>query len=145
MKWNWLWSFLIGVAVSCGLSSMHGSTAFAMRAPSDDLHISLPGTDPISYKVARFSCDDNASKLGLPSGRFQVEYINGRGNSLAVLPIGGKKLIFAGVLSGSGARYASDRYIWSDGGIRGAFLSSDSLAGQAQTLCTSVTANNGKP
>lgn len=100
-----------------------------------DLHIQLQGNGSFSHKTVSFTCDSNASKLGLPAGVFQVEYINGAGNSLAVLPIAGKSLIFANVLSGSGARYAADRFTWSDGGQRGAFLSSDSLDGKAQTLC----------
>ncbi len=109
-----------------------GATLYGQTA---DLHIQLQGSGPFSRKTVSFTCDSNGVKLGLPAGVFRVEYINGAGNSLAVLPIAGKSLIFANVLSGSGARYAADRFIWSDGGIRGAFLSTDSLAGKAQTLC----------
>ena len=110
----------------------------SVKGQASDLHIQLSGNEPLSRISATFSCDSSANKLGLPIGTFPVEYINGAGNSLAVLPIGGKKLIFASVLSGSGARYAADRYTWSDGGSRGSFLSSDSLAGHAQTLCHQV-------
>ena len=115
-----------------------GLLAAALPAHSSDLHIHLQGTAPLTSKVVSFSCDENAGKLNLPTGVFQVQYINGAGNSLAVLPIGGRSLVFSGVLSGSGSRYAADRYTWSDGGPRGAFLWSDSLAGHAQTLCQSV-------
>jgi membrane-bound inhibitor of C-type lysozyme len=121
---------LSSVMAIAGLTLSGGSFA-----QSTDLHITLDGAGPITRKVAHFACDKNGAGLGLPAGVFQVEYINGAGNSLAVLPIGGRRLIFANILSGSGARYAADRYTWSDGGIRGAFLASDSLAGHAQTLC----------
>jgi membrane-bound inhibitor of C-type lysozyme len=50
--------------------------------------------------------------LGLPAKPFTVDYLNGNGNSLAVLPINGQPLIFVGVISGSGGRYAAGRYIW---------------------------------
>lgn len=110
----------------------------AIQAPASDLHIQLSGNEPLSRKSGTFSCDTSAAKLGLPTGTFHVEYINGAGNSLALLPIDGRTLIFVNVLSGSGARYAADRYTWSDGGPRGSFLSSDSLAGHAQTLCRQV-------
>ena len=110
----------------------------ALEAYASDLHIQLPGNDSFTGTTASFSCDGNAAKLGLPAGTFPVQYINGAGNSLAVLPIGGKSLIFAGVVSGSGARYAASRYIWSDGGTRGAFLSSDLSDKNAITLCKPV-------
>ncbi len=112
-----------------------GICVVASAAHCSDLHIQLRGDDAISEKTASFVCDSAATKLGLPAGVFRVQYINGAGNSLAVLPISGKSLIFANVLSGSGARYAADRFTWSDGGPRGASLTSDSLAGQATTLC----------
>ena len=122
-------SALIRFAIAAGLAGI------TLQAHSSDLHIQLQGNDPLSHKTASFTCDQNAAKLGLPSGVFQVEYINGAGNSLAVLPIAGKSLIFASTMSASGARYAADRFTWSDGGTRGSFLWSDSLAGHMQTLC----------
>jgi len=58
-----------------------GLTASASQEQLTDLHIFLRGTDPISYKLARFSCDGYAVEFGLPQGEFQVEYFNGDGNS----------------------------------------------------------------
>ena len=56
-----------------------------------------------------------------------------------MLPIGGKGLIFSSVISGSGARYAADKFTWSDGGVtRGAFLSSDLNDSNAMTQCKQV-------
>ena len=44
--------------------------------------------------------------------RITVEYINAGANALAVVPVAGETLVFASVLSGSGARYAAGPYIW---------------------------------
>jgi membrane-bound inhibitor of C-type lysozyme len=44
--------------------------------------------------------------------RLEVEYINSRGNALAVLGLADGPLVMANVLSASGARYAGGRYIW---------------------------------
>ncbi len=117
------------------LAVVGGLTVSGLQAQTTDLHIQLRGSGTFRRHVASFTCDGNGTKLGLPAGVFQVEYINGLGNSLAVLPIAGKSLIFANIPSASGARYGADVYTWSDGGSRGAFLASDSLAGKAQTLC----------
>ena len=65
---------------------------------------------------------------------FPVEYINGAGNSLAVVPIHGNSMIFANVMSGSGARYAAWQYIWWDAG-GSVTLYSDSMAGKMQSAC----------
>lgn len=46
-----------------------------------------------------------------------VEYINAAPNYLAILGVGGQKLVFVTVLSGSGAKYAAGEYEWwSQGG-----------------------------
>ena len=103
---------------------------------ADDVVIHLDGA--VSRQVVLYQCDAQASKLGLPPVPFPVEYINGGGNSLAVLPIAGKSLIFANVLSGSGARYAAQQFTWWEAGGRGVTLSSDSLAGKMETSCQRV-------
>jgi len=112
------------------------------QAPArTDLTLSLTGPGAISRHVVEFQCDEHAGALGLPSGSFAVEYVNGAGNGLAVVPVGGRSLIFSNVTSGSGARYAADRYIWWDAGSRGVHLYSDSLAGKAETSCHALSAN----
>ena len=52
--------------------------------------------------------------MGLPAGAFAVEYLNGAGNSLAILPVNGESIVFANIFSGSGARYAAKQFIWWD-------------------------------
>ena len=121
------------------LLSATALTGPGLPALGSDLHIQLPGSGTFTHNKVQFTCDGKASTMGLPSGTFTVEYINGAGNSLAVLPVGGKSLIFSSVISGSGARYAAEKYTWSDGGVmRGAFLSSDLNDPNAMTLCKQV-------
>ncbi len=54
-------------------------------------------------------------------GRLKVVYINSDPNFLAILPVKGEPqdLVFASVLSGSGARYAAGKYIWWNKGNNG--------------------------
>src|SRR3954463_4950668 len=50
-----------------------------------------------------------------------VSYVNAtNGDSFAYLPVEGTPHVFVGVTSGSGARYASGRYIWWNKGDTGA-------------------------
>ena len=59
-----------------------------------------------------YQCDAKAVSFGVPEKPFEVEYIDGGGNSLAVVPVKGQSLIFANVVSADGARYAARTYIW---------------------------------
>jgi membrane-bound inhibitor of C-type lysozyme len=120
-----------------------GLVLYALAAKATDLTIHLAGSTPVSRHIVKFQCDSEGVKLGLPANVFPVEYLNGGGNSLAILPIGGRSLIFANVISGSGARYAADRYIWWDAGARGVHLYSDfdSVDGKRQSSCRRVDAN----
>lgn len=47
-------------------------------------------------------------------GGLKVTYINADPNFLAIVPVKGQPqdLVFASVISGSGARYAAGKYIW---------------------------------
>ena len=127
-------SILKCVAIGAGL------WAGAVAAEATDLTIHLAGEASVSRHVVQFQCDSAGVQLGLPATAFPVEYLDGAGNSLAVLPIGGRSLIFANVVSASGARYASGRYVWWDAGSRGVHLYSDfdSLDGKKQATCHSV-------
>jgi membrane-bound inhibitor of C-type lysozyme len=127
-------SILKLVAIGAGLWSS------AVLGRAADLTIHLAGDAPVSRHVVKFQCDSTGVQLGLPTGAFPVEYLDGAGNSLAVLPIGGRSLIFANVISASGARYASGRYVWWDAGSRGVHLYSDfdSLDGKKEASCHSV-------
>ncbi|HEY6991653.1 MAG TPA: MliC family protein [Bryobacteraceae bacterium] len=113
-------------------------TALAATAAAAELTLQLAGNDPIVQQTRTYQCDSHAAAIGLPAGNFKVQYVNGAGNSLALLPINGKSLIFSNVISGSGARYAARQYIWWEAGARGVTLYSDSLGGKNQTTCQEV-------
>jgi membrane-bound inhibitor of C-type lysozyme len=101
-----------------------------------DITIHLAGDGEISQKAVQYECDATGVKLGLPQGPFSVKYINGAGNSLAVVPVSGESLIFANVVSGSGARYMARQFTWWEG--RAITFSTDDLSGKAQSICHRV-------
>jgi membrane-bound inhibitor of C-type lysozyme len=74
-----------------------------------DVVIRLPQASSVVRNVVTYACE------GLP--QIRVEYITAGSNALAVVPVSGEALVFAGVLSGSGARYAAGPYIWWTKGI----------------------------
>jgi membrane-bound inhibitor of C-type lysozyme len=115
-----------------------GALWWSAPAGASDLTLHLKGSQAISRSTVKFQCDAQGAKMGLPAGVFLVEYLNGAGNSLAVVPVGANSLVFVNVISGSGARYASGEYIWWDAGGRGTTFSSDSLAGKMSSECHRV-------
>ncbi len=121
-KWNLL------MVAALGWSTLAGAA---------DLTIHLSGSQPISRKTVQYQCDGQAAATGLPATAFPVEYINGAGNSLVIVPVHGASLIFTNVTSASGARYAAGQYIWWDAAGSVNFYS-DSLAGKTQSACHRV-------
>src|SRR5277367_1920845 len=97
-KWRLM---IIGIA-ALGCSTFAGAT---------DLTIHLNGSEPLKRQTVQYQCDAKAAAMGLPAAAFPVEYINGAGNSLAVVEVHGNSMIFANINSGSGARYAAGQYI----------------------------------
>lgn len=76
--------------------------------------------------TVQYSCADGTE---LP-----VQYVNAKGNSLALLPLKGKDVIFVNVVSASGARYvAGTREWWSKGGEA---TLKDELAGADPLACS---------
>lgn len=107
---------------------------FAAVATAADLTVHLAGAATISRKTVQYQCDATGTKIGVPAGSFSVEYINGGGNSLVVVPIAGNTLIFSNVMSASGARYTAQTFTWWEAG-GSVTLYSDSLAGKSQSVC----------
>jgi membrane-bound inhibitor of C-type lysozyme len=116
------------------------ATLLAYTAPAfaTDLTLHLNSNQPVNRQTIQYQCDAQGAAMGLPAGPFAVDYINGGGNSLAILPVHGGSLIFANVSSGSGARYAASDYIWWDAAGRSTSFSSDSLAGKQRSECHRV-------
>jgi len=130
-------------AASMRVKANIGAAAVALlcsanAAPATDLTIHLAANATITRKSVRYQCDESGAKIGVPAGPFTVEYLNGGGNSLVIVPISGKSLIFSNVISGSGARYTAQQYTWWEAG-GGVTLASDSLAGKMQSTCRTLS------
>jgi membrane-bound inhibitor of C-type lysozyme len=108
-----------------------GISAIAL---AENLTIPLPGVQVTRIRAA-FTCGTDGVALGLPSQPFTVEYLNAGENHLAILPLHGKSMVFANVISGSGARYAAGRYIWWDAGDRGVTLYAEGVDGHPKADC----------
>ena len=83
---------------------MIGALGWSTLAGATDLTIHLTGSQPLTRKTVQYQCDGQAAATGLPAAAFPVEYINGAGNSLVVVPVNGSSLIFTNVSSASGAQ-----------------------------------------
>lgn len=81
-------------------AEMISGSAFAEVSLSIPLQAGATST----VKTATYSCAG-----GEP---FQVQYLNAGANALAFVLVEGEERIFANVVPGSGARYASGPYIW---------------------------------
>lgn len=122
------------------MRSMHGVAGIVVvlcsaLAGASDLTIHLKGADPVKRNTVQFQCDAQGAKMGLPAGSFAVEYLNGAGNHLAVVPVKGNSMIFVTVPSGSGAKYAAEEFTWWDAGGRGTTFASDFPGPKASSAC----------
>ena len=104
MKSGWMAGVALGVLLGG-----------ASQVRAEELKLQLNGPGAVRQKVVQYACDASAAGLGLTAGTFPVTYVNGAGNSLAVIRVRGVDLVFANVLSGSGARYAAGPYVWWEG------------------------------
>lgn len=107
-------------------------------ARASDLTIHLSGDEAVKRSTAKYQCDARGTKMGLPAGVFSVEYLNGAGNHLAVVPVKGNSMIFVTVPSGSGAKYAAENFTWWEAGGRGTTFSSDFPGPKASSSCRTV-------
>lgn len=92
-------SLPLGVALGAPLALVCGCAALA--AP---LEVPLPDGVQAQQTQARYQC----AQLGA----LKVDYVTAGPIALAILPLDGQMRVFAQVLSGSGARYASGLYVW---------------------------------
>ena len=110
----------------------------AGTAQATDLTLHLMGSETVARNTIRYQCDATGVRMGLPSGSFVVEYLNGAGNHLAVVPVKGTSMIFVTVPSGSGAKYAAAEFTWWEAGGRGTTFSSDFPGPKASSSCRVV-------
>ncbi|MCP3726878.1 MliC family protein [Paraburkholderia sp. CNPSo 3272] len=90
-------------ALACALAASAAHAASGNAAPGAaldirDIHVQSRHT--FSYTCAN-------------SKTFKVTYLNAaNGQSFAVVPVKGRKLLFVGVIAASGVKYVADRYTW---------------------------------
>lgn len=91
----------IAAALILGLSCF-----VAQSAAAENGTIQLRSKTKIDRTQTAYDCG--------PAGRLAVTYINADPNFLALVPVPKQPqpLVFASVISGSGARYAAGKYIW---------------------------------
>jgi len=107
-------------------------------ARASDLTIHLNGDEAVKRVTVKYQCDAQGTKMGLPSGVFSVDYLNGTANHLVVVPVKGSSMIFVTVPSGSGAKYAANEFTWWEAGGRGTTFSSDFPGPKASSSCHTV-------
>ncbi|MDM9646359.1 MliC family protein [Rhizobium sp. S163] len=90
-----------GLSVAIGILAAT-SPALAM----DDGTIQLKSTSNIERQQVAYDCAEG--------GKLGVTYVNADPNFLAVVPLPGERqpIVFVSVMSGSGARYASGKFVW---------------------------------
>ena len=77
--------------------------------------VTFPGLTVASSSDAQYTCKGGR--------KITVSYVNAsNGDSFAYLPVDGTQHVFVGVMSGSGARYASGRYVWWNKGNTGMLI-----------------------
>ena len=91
--------------VCCASLMLPAASAFAAGAVTFPLSVA-------TSKDVHYVCKDHKDVT--------VSYVNAtNGDAFAYLPVDGTPHVFVGVTSGSGARYASGRYIWWNKGETG--------------------------
>jgi membrane-bound inhibitor of C-type lysozyme len=76
----------------------------AARAQADSLTIDLPDAASVDRQAVAYTCGGGK--------KVAVEYVNAGSNSLAIVRLGDETILMVSVLSGSGARYAGQQYVW---------------------------------
>ena len=77
----------------------------AVSSPPASMQLVLPLSGDAERKVITYHCEGVENP-------FDVEYINAAPNFLALVPVGGDRLIFASGLAADGTRYSSGPFEW---------------------------------
>lgn len=77
--------------------------AASSAAVASTVTLELPGDEKVERNTVSYTCGGTA---------VQAEYVNAGDNSLVVLTLGDRTVVAVNVLSGSGARYAGQNYVW---------------------------------
>lgn len=73
-------------------------------ALADPLTIDIPGGEKAERQTVTYACGGDR--------KVTAEYVNAGENSLAIVTFGEQTVLMVSVLSGSGARYAGQQYVW---------------------------------
>lgn len=76
-----------------------------LEAQAASIGMTLTLNDPGQWQHLSYTCDGQDEQMA-------VDYLNAAPNFLALVPVEGKTLVFASVISASGVRYASGKYEW---------------------------------
>jgi len=105
--------------------------ALALSAPAlAAAPVSFPGLEVSTSSEVHYACAGGKDVT--------VSYVNAtNGDSFAYLPVDGTKHVFVAVMSGSGVRYAWNRYIWWNTGNTGKLIvDGDAAAPPVLADCT---------
>ncbi|WP_018235832.1 META domain-containing protein [Ensifer sp. BR816] len=86
-----------------GTPVMRLVSAEASSSGVAEVTLRIPGADAAERQKVRYDCGGE---------RVEAEYIHAGSVSLVAFSVGGYYVVASGIISGSGARYAGDRYIW---------------------------------
>jgi membrane-bound inhibitor of C-type lysozyme len=92
----------LALALACGFGAALPMSAAraASAAPLEVRDIQVQARHTFSYTCAN-------------GKTFKVTYLNAaNGQSFALVPVEGRKLLFVGVIAASGVKYVADRYAW---------------------------------
>ncbi len=95
---------IIGAAIGALVDLGLGSSASYAQQIQPRITLSIEVSAEATVHSVAYSCTGGVT---LP-----VSYVNADPNFLAIVPVDGKSIVFASVISGSGARYAAGRYEW---------------------------------
>ncbi|MFT9027066.1 MliC family protein [Acetobacter indonesiensis] len=129
---------MTGLSLSISLAANTYAQGRGKIGSSTVLEVPLNPAVPVEKSVTVYRCHGPKDLLSrLPAATVRVTYINAGEASLAVLPIEGHTLVFANVISGSGAKYVADRFVWWSKGNT-AYFSEDRQDITAQVMCNEV-------
>jgi len=71
------------------------------------------GTAPLEVRDIQVQARHTFNYTCANGKTFKVTYLNAaNGQSFALVPVNGRKLLFVGVIADSGVKYVADRYVW---------------------------------
>ena len=90
-----------------------GALALTACGLAAALHLGAANAAPLEVRDIQVQSRHTFSYTCANSKTFKVTYLNAaNGQSFALVPVEGRKLLFVGVIAASGVKYVADRYTW---------------------------------